>query len=289
MSLSLITPSFRRDLEACRLLCDSMDRFVTGYSTHYLVVPREDVALFAPLAGPKRVVVDEHALLQAGLMQLPVKWKGRSYFWAPWLGRPIFGWHLQQLRKIAMTLAQPDARVMHIDSDNCFVRPFDVAPFAEGQVPLFLGPGVVDEARLPDHVAWLRNAHKLLGLEPPVLPGDDYVGPMIVWDRGAVAAMTQRIETVTGQPWLRAVARTGNFSEYMLYGAMVASDAALAAGHRIVHESLCLTYWNGPALDGAGLRAFADRLGPRQVAITIQSFVGTPIDLIRTLALREAA
>ncbi|RYE09873.1 MAG: hypothetical protein EOP22_07530 [Hyphomicrobiales bacterium] len=289
MSLSLITASYRRDLESCRLLCDSMDRFVTGYSTHYLVVPREDVALFAALAGPKRVIVDEDELLQAGLTQLPIKWKGRTYFWAPWLGRPIFGWHLQQLRKIAMTLAQPQARVMHVDSDNCFVRPFDVSRFASGPVPLFLDPGAVTDARLPDHATWLRNAHALLGLQAPVLPGDDYVGQMIVWDRAAVTAMTERIEAVTGQPWLRAIARTGTFSEYMLYGAMVANDRALMARHEIVHESPCLTYWDGAALDGAALRALAKKLGPGQSAIAVQSFIGTPVELIRQLALHEAA
>lgn len=286
MSLAVITASYARDFEACRLLCDSMDRYVTGQATHYLAVPQDDMAAFARLAGPRRVVVGERELLKTDLWPVPVRWRGRRYFWAPWMSRPIYGWHLQQLRKIAMTLAQPEARVLHVDSDNCFVRPFDAGRLAEGRVPFYVDRGVVD-AGLPHHATWLRNAHRLLGLAGPRLPADDYVGQMIVWEKASVAAMTARIEAVGGRPWLQAVARAVQFSEYMLYGVAVTADAALQARHEVVTTSPCLTYWNGPALTPHTLRDFVAGLQPHQSAIAVQSFVGTRIETIRALALGE--
>src|SRR4029077_16823877 len=50
-ALALLTPTYARDLEICRLLCESVDRHVKSFSRHYLLVPDRDVALFAPLAS----------------------------------------------------------------------------------------------------------------------------------------------------------------------------------------------------------------------------------------------
>ncbi len=280
MSISLITTSYERDFEACRLLCDSIDAFVTGYERHYIVVEARDLARFSVLAGPRRQIVDAASVLDLPLAELPIRWKGRRYFWGAGLSAPIYGWHLQQLRKIAMTLAQREERALHLDSDICFVRPFDVQRYAGNRVPLKCAPGAIDE-RLPQHVKWWDNAHKVLGLPVARLPGDDYVGPMIVWERDAVAAMAARI----GGNWAARIAATRDFSEYILYGLMVASDPALAARHVLVPDVPCLTYWDGPPLDAAGLAAFTAGLGPEQSAIVIQSFTETPSRIIRDFAL----
>ena len=37
ISIALVTSSYRGDLERCRLLCDSVDRFVTGHAMHYIL------------------------------------------------------------------------------------------------------------------------------------------------------------------------------------------------------------------------------------------------------------
>ena len=42
-TVALVTSSYRGDLERCRLLCDSIDRFVTGHRRHYLLVEAADV------------------------------------------------------------------------------------------------------------------------------------------------------------------------------------------------------------------------------------------------------
>lgn len=284
-SISLVTPSYSGDFAACQLLCASMDRFVSGFDMHYLVVGDEDAALFARLAGPKRRVVTNAELLPK--FWSIGRWRGRRYSWAPGLGLPVYGWHLQQLRKIAMTLAQESERVMCIDSDNCFVRPFDLGAIStRAKVPLFAAPGDVGPER-PTHVTWLKNAHRLLGLAPPPLPGDDFIGQMIVWERQTVAEITAKIESVQRRPWWSAIGRLRQFSEYLIYGAAVTNDPALAARHERVTQSRCLTYWSGAALDEEGLTDFIATMRPEQSAIAIQSHTKTPIDLIRRVVLEN--
>ncbi|MGV3573896.1 MAG: DUF6492 family protein [Devosia sp.] len=284
-SISLITPSYSGDFASCQLLCASIDRFVTGHDMHYLVVGDEDAALFAPLAGPRRRIVPHSQLLPKFWPLL--RWRRRLYWWAPGLGLPVYGWHLQQLRKIAMTLAQQSERIMCIDSDNCFCRPLDLGPIAtSAEVPLFVAPGDVGPER-PAHVTWLQNAHRLLGLAPPELPGDDFIGQMIVWERQTLGEITAKIESVQRRPWWSAIVRLRQFSEYLIYGAAVKHDPALAARHERVTQSRCLTYWSGAALDEAGLSDFIATMRPEQSAIAIQSHTKTPIELIRRVALES--
>ncbi|MBB3320255.1 MULTISPECIES: DUF6492 family protein [unclassified Rhizobium] len=286
-SISLITPSHRGDRDRCRLLCDSIDRYVTGYDTHYIVVGDEDADAFAGFEGEKRHVVVSSSLLPP-LWSLP-KWRGRHYWWAPYMRLPVYGWHLQQLRKIAMTLAQRSDRVMCIDSDNCFCKPFDVGALAQQpKVAHFVASGDVNSSR-PRHVRWWHNAHRLLGLTPPALPGDDFISQMVLWERRTVDIMTKRVEAASGLPWWQALARVRHFSEYLLYGVAVANDEELANRHMRVSQSPCLTYWEGPALDQAGLSALIRQMTPEQTTIAVQSHTRTPIDVIRQIALGTAA
>lgn len=286
-TISIVTPSYSRDFESCRLLCESIDRHVTGHEMHYLVIGDEDAALFAPLAGARRRIVAASELLPK-LWSVGV-WRGRRYWWAPGLGLPVYGWHLQQLRKIAMALAQPAGRIMCVDSDNCFVRPLDLAAVAAApKVEHFVREGEIGP-QLPNHVVWRENAYRLLGRPVPPLPGDDFIGQMIVWERESVRAMVERIEQVAGTVWWRAVARRRHFSEYLIYGAAVATDPALAQRHARTAQSRSLTYWAGEALDAEGLAGFMAGLEPHQSTIAIQSHTRTPLKVIQQAMLKGAA
>lgn len=283
-SIALITPSYSGDLASCELLCASIDRYVTGFDQHYLVVGDEDAALFAPLAGPRRQIVPHSALLPRFL---PAgRWRGRRYWWRPAIGLPVYGWHLQQLRKLAMTLHQSQSRVMCIDSDNCFVRPMDFSAIATAEkTPLFWAPNDIDKTK-PAHLSWLETAHAVLGLSAPKLPGPDYIGQMITWERDSVATILASIEANTRSKWWASLCRRRQFSEYLLYGAAVAHDPALAARHTLIAQSLCRTHWDSTPLDRESLADFIAQITADQVAIAIQSHSGTPIDLIRSVALR---
>lgn len=284
MSLNLITASYWRDFDQCRLLCDTVDARVSGYERHLIVVAPDDLELFSSLAGPRRQIVNADEVAPLKLMELPLAWHGRRYFWAPGLAAPVYGWHLQQVRKIGMTLTQDAERVLHLDSDMCFVRPYDAGTLADGPLPLLCARGAIDQ-RLPRHVHWRANAYRALGLGAPPLPGDDFIGPMVAWERASVAAMVARI----GADWPMRLLRLREISEYLLYGAAVTTDPALMARHRLIPTAPCKVYWNGPALDRAGLEAFMAAMDPAQVAIILQSFTQTPAALVRDLVLTPEA
>lgn len=283
--LCLVTPSYRGDFERCRLLCESMDRFCTGHSRHYVVVDDEDYGQFAPLAGPMRDVVATSDLLPP--FWTVGRWRGRRYRWRPALGLPVYGWHLQQLRKIAITLAQESARVVCIDSDTCFCRPADLSGLGTSErVPLFVHRAAITPGQV-NHVRWRENAYKVLGLTAPPLPGDDFIGSMITWERASVRAVTELIETVNGRPWWEALARQRDFSEYLVYGVAVSNDPALSVRHRPVEESPCLTYWSGPPLDEQGIGELIDQMRPDQYGLMIQSHTQTPLSVIRAAIMRR--
>lgn len=286
--VSLITPSYARDFELCKLLCETVDAYVSGFDVHYIVVPDDEVAVFAKLERPHRHVVAESEILPRALHRLPVTYRGRRYYWMAG-ALPVYGWHTQQLRKFAMATAQDSPRVMFLDSDNVFVRPFDVAAHAgNATAPLYRDPAAIG-ANDQGHSSWLRSAHRLLGLEEPAFPAHDYIGQMIVWDVETLRHVLARVERTMGINWAVAMLRQRQFSEYMVYGVAVAADAALAARHHIIESSPCLTYWQGPALDASALSRFTTGLAPSQSAIAIQSFTRTPLDLLREVALGARA
>jgi hypothetical protein len=56
-SISLVTTASRRDVELCALQCESVDRYLSCYVKHHLIVPDDEVALFDRFNAPRRVVV----------------------------------------------------------------------------------------------------------------------------------------------------------------------------------------------------------------------------------------
>lgn len=283
-NISVVTPSYVGDFERCRLLCDSMDRFCTGYARHCIVVDDEDYALFSQLAGSKRDVIATSALFPS--FWSVGRWRGRQYRWRPGIGVPVYGWHLQQLRKIAVTLAQDRERVFCVDSDICFCRPADLSGLGSSErVPLFARPAALT-ANLVNHVKWRENAYRSFGLTPSPLPGDDFIGPMITWERATVRAMVDRIEATNGRPWWQVLARQRDFSEYLIYGVAVSNDPTLSQRHERVETSPCLTYWIGPQLDEDGVTQLIEQLRPDQYGLTIQSHTKTPVSTIRSAIMR---
>ena len=98
--------------------------------------------------------------------------------------------------------------------------------FRDGQV---IGEFVVDGGDFPwlnagfhpkegfDQVRKLfKDDLRLLELAgPPPLP--DYICPMNPWDRQVALALRDRIEHVTGRPWLDAIASQLHVSEFILH------------------------------------------------------------------------
>jgi Family of unknown function (DUF6492) len=281
-SVALLTPSHSKDLERFALLCDSIDACLTGYTRHYVIVNDDDVPLFEKYQSEKRVVVPVSRYLPKWLWSVPTALlRSRRRVWVSLLSKPVHGWHVQQIAKIAGVLDVPEERVCIIDSDNFFFRKFDIGRYAGAEKsPLYVDRGTIS-ADAPFHAIWLRNCDRLLGLPETSFPADDFVGNVLVWDKATVRAMAEAIQSATRNSWALALCRKRPFSEYLLYGRFVTSSPAHLAAHRIVERSLALAHWDESRLDRSSIEAMMHDASPEQVALCIQSYSGTSIRDIR--------
>lgn len=273
--LTLLTLSFAGDFPACRLLCETVDRFVAPEVPHWLVVPKGDLALFGMLANARRQVLPEEAMLPPWLHKLPMpgpQWRRRLHLprrnlYVSWRVPTVRGWIAQQMMKLSAAAQAPTDVVLHIDSDAALVRPLGLADMTRGgRVRLLRRPGAGDTLM---HRPWHRAAALLLGIEPVDYGGADYIDNLVTWRRPVVRALLERIEAVGGRSAAATLARTPAFSEYVLYGTFCDRVLGLdAARHYADPESLCETLWSAADGPAAGLA-----VTPGRFAIGIQSTI----------------
>jgi hypothetical protein len=284
-TVGLITPTYRPDLERCALLCESVDRHVTSFARHYLVVADDDVALFAKFKSERRLVLPVSQFLPRWLKPIPafIERNRRRYWWS-FRSAPVNGWLVQQLAKIAVASTMPEAHACMLDSDVAFFRPFDALSQLGNSnlTPLYFRPREV-AASAPLHAAWVHSSHRLLGLDPPDFSADDFIGHVIYWDQPSARAMTARIEAVTGLEWAEALCRARSISEYMLYGYFVRHDADAMRRHRLTMETPCLSYWEAEPLGEAAIERMLRGAGGNRAAFSAQSISGTPVSRIRAV------
>lgn len=287
---AIITPSYAGDAERCALLCASIDRHVQGLDCHYVMVEDRDYPLFAPLAGPRRRIIRDSDLLPRWLKPIddPLH-AGRRLWLSARFGLPLWpmrGWHVQQLRKIAIATLAREEVLLHCDSDVIFVRDFDLRSLvdATGAVRLYRVPdGIRADVPQRGHGEWLRSAAALLGLPVSPQPTADFINNMITWRRSNVLKLIAHLEQVAGRDWVSAIGRHRAFSEALIYGQFVDRVLGEGAGHFAEPGALCRTWWFGEATDEAGIREFLDGMESDQVAIGLQSFIAAPLEVLHGL------
>ena len=292
--VTLITCSFRGDLDLCRLMCASVDALASPDFEHRLYVPRRDLHLFANLAAPRRRLATQESLLPRGFWKVPLpspEWRARvglprRNFYLTTKHGFVRGWIAQQLMKIAASLDSPSEIVAHIDSDAALVRPLEAERLArDGLMRLYAGPV---ERRHDGHAKWYAAAARLLGTPAGDFYDVEYIAPLVVWRRSVVEAMTARIAATTGRAWADALAGTSHFSEYVLYGVFAEHVLGLeAAGHFRDENSLSLSRWSEPLDDDAAQAAFLAGARSDQLLCCLQSTLALPL-LERARLYREA-
>ncbi|WP_029076858.1 DUF6492 family protein [Kaistia adipata] len=297
---NLITCSFRGDLDVCRMLCESIDRFVPETIPHSLYVPRADIPLFADLASPRRTIGAQEDLLPRWFIKLPLpspEWRRRLHlprrnmYVTPY-SPLVRGWIAQQIMKIAATARAVSEITVHVDSDNAFIRPLTLEHLTrDGKVRLYRNP---ERVELETHRVWQEVAGRLLGLPPSRYYGAEYIDQLVVWRRSVIRRMTARIEEISGRDWRVTLARTPHFAEYVLHG--VYADQVLGleeAGLMAEDFSLSHARWSDEFDGAAGVQAFIDALRPEHVASLIQSTMSTSMAerqaIFERLAARAAA
>jgi hypothetical protein len=288
--VALLTPTYGRDLALCTLLCESVDRHVKSFSKHYLLVPDCDLSLFSHFESKHRTVLPASQFLPAWLRPLPrVIQRKRRQFWWSLRAKPVSGWHVQQFIKIAAAMSLPHQRYCILDSDIVFFRDFDLSRFRyPNTIPLLNMRNEVTQDQV-QHARWVETSHELLGLPAPSLPASDFIGHIIFWDQQTARAMAAKIEAVTGLDWIEALCRTREFSEYMLYGYFVESDAGFSARHVRAPRTQCVSYWEQPKLDRNELKQLLRGADRDDVAFSVASFSGTPVETIRAAVQESTA
>ena len=280
---ALVTASYAPDFERCRLLCETIDRQVTGFSSHYILVEGRDVALFRQLETSRRIVVDERDLLPSWLRPFDDPFSRGRRVWLSWRSMPLRGWHAQQLRRIGIAAHVADDALVFCDSDVAFLKPFDCGAFwNDGRLRLLRRDNALTSPPTADHLTWSRNAGIVLGIEPPQLSLHDYISTVIAWKRSTVVDMCAHIQKVRGVNWVAAIAARRKFSECIIYGRYV-DEIIGGEGHFPSAKEFCRVHWDGQPMDDGQFRAFVASMQPGQVAIGMQSFIGTDLSRIRQL------
>ncbi|QMV27539.1 hypothetical protein GRI33_11160 [Brucella sp. BO3] len=282
MKTAIVTASWDQDFERCKLLCETVDKYTTGFTKHYILVESKDVALFRQLESSRRIIIDERDLLPSWLHAFwdPTHlWRRR--IWLSLKTKPLRGWHVQQLRRIALAGIVEEDAFFYTDSDVVFLRPFDCNRlWQKDRLRLFIRPGEIATSKIPDHEIWAANTGKLLGVTGTENAENDYIGTLIAWRRDSILGMCAHIEQQAGVHWVKALGDMRRFSECILYGRYV-DDILKGAGHFHDTGDLCRVYWFSPPPTEDEFRAFIAGLEPHQVAIGMQSFIGLSVHDIR--------
>jgi hypothetical protein len=278
LSYALVTPSFRLDVERCRLLTDSVERWVVPGVRHYLVVDRRDLPMFRSMASARTEIVVVEDVIPKWLFRMPVTRK----FWFSLRTRPLRNWILQQVVKLSIPSFVAEDVLLYADSDVFFIAPYDPASLQrDGTVPLFVETGQRGLIRSNDQ--WHDAAATLLGLPAAGSYDTNYIGNLITWRRQNVLALRRRIEDVAGKDWQLALAPLNAFSEYILYGMF----AQRVLGERSQHwdDSVLrtLNYWGTEALTRDALQALSCRRQPFHHSVMISAKSHTPVAEIRSV------
>jgi Family of unknown function (DUF6492) len=284
-SISLVTPTSRRDVELCELQCESVDRYLSCYVKHHLIVPDDEIAFFDRFNAVRRVVVPASQLLPAWLRPMPrlLQHKGQRYWWSL-RTRPVSDSHLHRILKIAAADAFPESRHCILDPDVVFFRRFDLSVLLPPRpAPLF---EQMDDSDSRGLVQRARTSRQLLGLTIPTSPTIDFNARIAVWDRRATRGMIERIETVTGVEWVEALCHAHHVCEYMLYGRFVQDSPRHRLEHVTSSHARCLRF-GLPAPDRATIEAMLRMADASDVACSAAGLTATSVDnLNAVLAVR---
>jgi hypothetical protein len=287
MTLALITPSYRNDVDLFGDLHQSVMRMTDNSVIHYAIVPKADMELFNVMAGPRCIVVSEESLYPSHyrtirglneLVRLIPRVPAHARIAAvntKKMFRPVRGWMMQQVLKLEMCRQLNVDTALLTDSDVELVRPLSEATFRDGDhARLYRRPKQTD-GWLPTHMEWIKNSRVLLDLPPAEFPASEYISSFCVWEPAIVRAMLAHVEQVTGKHWMDAIVGLPTFSEWTLYG--VFAEEIMKYDESVMTESsLCHSYWDTTPLTMERGIEFASHIAPDDVAVLIQSKSHTP-------------
>ena len=276
---AIFTISYARDLDSCRSLCKSIDRLFPN-APHYLMIDFWDRRLFREFKREGRKIIYRDRYLPEFL--LVPRGQGRRIFLNPYRTRPVGGWFVQQLAKIAAVAQMPYKAVVLTDSDVEFVQPITPEIILRDNKTRMLRYELQKVRHF--HLRWNEISHDLLGITKETPKNVNYVENIIIWRPEVVRAMIDHLKARHGS-WKRAMLRHNTMSEYYTYGMFV--DHVSGPHQDLVFVSdqkLCYSLLYGFEETTEDEETFIKNFTGDYVGFGIQSNIGMPWERREKLA-----
>ncbi|MFK5986012.1 MAG: DUF6492 family protein [Pseudomonadota bacterium] len=268
MDISLITPSFAPDFERCKLLCESVDKFVSNYKKHIIIVDRCDYELFKSLENSKTEIVIKEDILPKWLKKIPYAKK----WWFSFKTIPVRGWIIQQIVKLSVAEFVDADVYIFADSDMVFIRPFDVnSVIKNDQLRLCSMPRKEEDYIDSRKQIWHKYAAIITGMDNSIALNRDYISQLVCWRRDTLNKLTQHLEQKHNKSWKEMLANSLDFSEYILYGIYAEHLLAENSGHYRDVNELCYCSWHQEIHNNNELNDFLINVPQQYNSVLIQS------------------
>lgn len=280
MRFALVTPSFHQDYDICRILIDSVRRFVPGEVTHYIIVSDEDVELFRRCADDRTRILVQEDVVPERFWRIPLapKWhfNPRTI--------PVRAWIWQQMVKLSIGHRIDADAYLIIDSDCLFVRPFDPhSLIVDGKVPLFREEKDWYRTNAKSQ-KWFDVSRRMLRLPPFEQPHSiGYINSLVFWRRDVLRKLHAHVANGRRPTaLLHDAAWSLQFSEYTLYGLYVEKVLGLAqSGHYEFGSQLSHDYWPEVPMNPVQLEEFKSKGTAGDFIVMINAKSRTPATEIR--------
>lgn len=218
--LAIITQTYGADINECRLLAKSIDKFVPKSIEHHIFINDDDFKLFSSDSYFKNKLLHKKSeILPKYLFRFPYKLLGHKYHISP-ITIPVREWIVQQICKIGVFDVLPnnvDATI-NIDSESIFIKPFEYSHFIKNDKYLLFQENFKEE---PNHLDYCSIGKKLLGIDQPIaeLSKFCYQSACVIFEKNNITDLKHYIERNSLIPnWKYKLCNTYRFSEYYLYG-----------------------------------------------------------------------
>ncbi len=279
--LTLLTPTFRRDLERFALQRESIERCGIDLP-HLAIVNTEDLDLFQRIPFQKNLTfLTTRQVLGKTMDRRRQVWRVSRKDYRYWITPAgIAGWLAQQLMKFAAAEHISTDAYLCLDSDAFFVRPIFASDFFsdDGRLHLYETDDDVDV----EMAEWYAHSLRFLGVKETGVSLRRFTHSPVPMHRGVVRDLLAHIEKQHGISWMEAIVRGDRITEYTTYGAYARHVDELA---RVwpVRPSLAVYYWwheEGQSLHDD----FHERLASGNPKIVlINSNMGFPAESYRNL------
>ncbi|HVX83189.1 MAG TPA: DUF6492 family protein [Phycisphaerae bacterium] len=283
-SLTLLTPTYHRDLDRFALQRESIERCAIDLP-HLAIVNTEDLPLFQKIPFKKNLtLLTTRDVLGKTMDRRRQVWRvsRKDYrYWITPAGIP--GWLAQQLLKLAAPAFISTDSFLCLDSDAFFVDHLTAADFhaPDGRLHLY---ETSDDLDL-EMAEWYAHSLRFLGIKETGVPLRRFTHAPVPMHCQLVKDMQTLIEQRHHMPWMEAIITGDRIMEYTTYGAYARHVDQLKTVAPIAPQ-IALYYWWKHETENLLENLDARLAASRAKIILINSNIGLSHDECRRAAHR---